>query len=68
MLDKQPEPSEDTEPRWFACPRGHKFKTSNPIIIAVDDNPEYNSGPVCPYCYVDWFSLNVNADEVEWDE
>ena len=53
-----------TEPKKrYECPRGHEFQTSNPIIIAVDDAPEYNSGPICAYCYVDWFKLNLNAKE-----
>ena len=47
----------------YECPRGHKFQTANPIIIAVEDEPEYNSGPICSYCYVDWFKLNLNAKE-----
>lgn len=47
----------------YECPRGHTFKTTNPIIIAVEDEPEYNSGPICSYCYVDWFKLNLNARE-----
>ena len=47
----------------YECPRGHKFMTSSPIIIAVDDDPEYNSGPICGYCYVDWFKVNLNAKE-----
>jgi len=47
----------------YHCPKGHRFETSSPIIIAVDTDPEYNSGPVCLYCYVDWFKVNVNAEE-----
>ena len=47
----------------YECPRGHTFKTANPIIIAVEDEPDYNSGPICSYCYVDWFQLNLNARE-----
>ena len=50
------------EKREYHCPRGHKFKTDSPIIIAVDTDPEYNSGVVCPYCYVNWFRLNVSAE------
>jgi len=46
----------------YQCPRGHKFETDAPIIIAVDSDPEYNSGVVCPYCYVNWFRLNVSAE------
>ena len=46
----------------YTCPRGHKFETDTPIIIAVEDDPEYNSGVVCPYCYVNWFRLNVSAE------
>lgn len=49
--------------KGYECPRGHRFKTTNPIIIAVDDDPNYNSGPICSYCYVDWFKLNLNATE-----
>jgi len=46
----------------YQCPRGHQFETDAPIIIAVDTDPEYNSGVVCPYCYVNWFRLNVSAE------
>ena len=66
LMEKQPR-------RWYGrvimadqqtyqCPRGHKFETNAPIIIAVDNDPEYNSGVVCPYCYVNWFRLNVSAE------
>ena len=51
----------------YACPRGHTFKTSSPIVVAVDDDPEYNTGPICGYCYVDWFKANLNANEVTED-
>ncbi len=46
----------------YQCPRGHTFKTDAPIIIAVEDDPDYNSGVICPYCYVNWFKLNVSAE------
>ena len=46
----------------YTCPKGHQFETDAPIIIAVDNDPEYNSGVVCPYCYVNWFRLNVSAE------
>ena len=49
--------------KQYTCPRGHTFKTSSPIVIAVDNDPDYNTGPVCGYCYVDWFKVNLNADE-----
>ena len=49
--------------RLYECPRGHQFITDSPIIIAVDNDPEYNSGPICGYCYVDWFKVNLNAKE-----
>jgi hypothetical protein len=49
--------------RLYECPRGHQFITDTPIIIAVDNDPEYNSGPICGYCYVDWFKVNLNAKE-----
>jgi hypothetical protein len=49
--------------KLYSCPRGHTFKTNNPIIIAVDGDTEYNSGPICGYCYVDWFKVNLNANE-----
>ena len=55
--------SEGTEKKEYECPRGHKFTTASPIVIAVDDDPEYNSGPICGYCYVDWFKVNLNAKE-----
>ena len=55
--------SEDTKKKEYGCPRGHRFATTTPIVIAVDDDPEYNSGVVCPYCYVDWFKVTVNAEE-----
>ena len=54
---------DDTISKSYTCPRGHAFKTNNPIIIAVDGDTEYNSGPICGYCYVDWFKVNLNANE-----
>jgi len=57
------EQMDDTISKSYSCPRGHSFKTNNPIIIAVDGDTEYNSGPICGYCYVDWFKVNLNANE-----
>lgn len=54
---------EDTVIKKYTCPRGHSFQTNNPIVIAVDGDTEYNSGPICGYCYVDWFKVNLNANE-----
>ena len=54
---------ENNEKKLYECPRGHTFITSTPIVIAVDDDPNYNSGPICGYCYVDWFKVNLNAKE-----
>jgi len=48
----------------YTCPRGHTFKSKSPIVVAVDEDPDYNTGPICGYCYVDWFKANVNANEV----
>jgi len=55
--------AEDGTVKDYRCPKGHRFSTSNPIVIAVEDDPDYNSGSICPYCYVDWFKVNVNAEE-----
>lgn len=52
----------DTTIDNYYCPRGHEFQSSNPLVIAVESNPEYNSGPVCSYCLVDWYRNNVNAE------
>jgi hypothetical protein len=49
--------------KLYSCPRGHTFETNNPIVIAVDGDTNYNSGPICGYCYVDWFKVNLNANE-----
>ena len=46
----------------YHCPRGHEFQSKNPLVIAVESNPDYNSGPICGYCLVDWHRNNVNAD------
>jgi hypothetical protein len=51
----------------YTCPRGHSFNSKSPIIVAVDGDPEYNTGPICGYCYVDWFKANLNANEVTED-
>ena len=56
------EASEDVEPKSYVCPRGHTFQSKNPLVIAVESNPEYNSGPICGYCLVDWHRNNVNAE------
>ena len=50
--------------RAYSCPRGHNFSTANPLIIAVENEPEYNTGPLCTYCLVDWHKRNVNAEPV----
>ena len=55
--------SDNGKVKKYRCQRGHTFSTSNPIVIAVEDDPEYNSGPICTYCYVDWFRVNMNAEE-----
>ena len=57
--------SEAQKKKTYTCPRGHTFITDSPIIIAVEDDPDYNSGPICGYCYVDWFKVNINAEEGE---
>ena len=57
-------PNEQSTKKHFQCPRGHSFATSSPIVIAVDEDPEFNSGPICSYCYVVWFKSNVNAVEI----
>jgi enterochelin esterase-like enzyme len=54
---------ESTISKVYSCPRGHTFTTNNPIVIAVDGDSNYNSGPICGYCYVDWFKVNLNANE-----
>ena len=56
--------TEDTEPQEYKCPRGHTFQSKSPRVIAVESNPEYNSGPICSYCLVDWHRNNVNAENV----
>jgi len=64
MGSKRPQ---DGEKKTFTCPRGHTFITDSPIVIAVAEEPEYNTGPICSYCYVNWFRNNVNASEVTED-
>jgi len=54
----------DNTKKRYSCPRGHTFETDSPIVVAVDHDPDYNTGPICSYCYVDWFKVNVNADEI----
>ena len=55
---------DNNDTKDYTCPRGHTFKSKSPIIVAVDEDPEYNTGPICSYCYVDWFKANLNAHEV----
>ena len=52
----------DTTAENYWCHRGHKFQSSSPLVIAVDGNPDYNSGPICSYCLVDWYRNNINAE------
>ena len=59
-----PKRIEDSDRRTYTCPRGHNFTTANPLIIAVENEPEYNTGPICTYCLVDWHKRNVNAEQV----
>ena len=58
---------DDEEAKAYTCPRGHTFLSKSPIVVAVDEDPEYNTGPICSYCYVDWFKANLNANEVTGD-
>ena len=48
----------------YQCPRGHRYETSTPLEIAVNEDPNYHTGPLCPYCLVDWHKNNLNAEEV----
>jgi len=59
-----PVSEEDTTEQEYWCHRGHKFQSSSPLIIAVEGNPDYNSGPLCSYCLVDWHRNNVNAESL----
>jgi hypothetical protein len=59
-----PQRIEEEAIRAYRCPRGHNFSTANPLIIAVENEPEYNTGPICTYCLVDWHKRNVNAEQV----
>ena len=59
--------NEEKTEKKFQCPRGHTFTTKTPIVVAVEEDPEVNSGPVCTYCYVAWFKANVNAVEITDD-
>ena len=56
-----------TSKQQYQCPRGHTFETDSPIIIAVENDPDYNSGVVCHYCYVNWFRLNVSSEPSNTD-
>ena len=51
----------------YYCPRGHTFDTANPLIIAVENDTEYNTGPICVYCLVDWHRRNVNAEQKTYE-
>ena len=59
-----PEAEEDRTEHNYNCPRGHSFKTKSPLVIAVESHPDYNSGPICGYCLVDWHRNNVNAESI----
>ena len=47
----------------FKCPRGHEYEAPEAFIITTPDLA-CNSGPVCIYCYVNWFSVNLGAEEL----
>lgn len=57
-------PIEESSVHNYCCPRGHTFNTANPLIIAVENDTEYNTGPICVYCLVDWHKRNVNAEQI----
>ena len=48
----------------FLCSRGHKFKNSASWECSVADDPESRTGPLCPYCYVDWMAEMFPTKEV----
>ena len=62
---KELESSEDGEVKNYRCQNAHTFSTYNPITIALEDEGNYNAGPICPYCYVDWFKANMLVEEIQ---
>ena len=47
----------------FKCPRGHIYEAPEPFIIDPPDMA-INSGPVCVYCFANWFHVNLGAEEL----
>jgi len=50
--------------RTFKCRKGHIYRASEPFVVLVNQEPNYRSKPICPYCYVDWHSEQFGAVEV----
>lgn len=49
--------------RTFKCKKGHIYRASEPFVVFVNQDPGYRSGPICPYCYVDWHTEQLGAAE-----
>jgi hypothetical protein len=42
--------------KTWQCPHGHRYSDEEgiPWSMWVTNDPEHDSGPICPYCMVDW--------------
>lgn len=51
----------------FVCPKGHRYETTEAFIFGcfIGSAQPYLSGPLCPYCYVDWHKENFPTTEVK---
>ena len=54
---------EDISLSTYKCPRGHVYEAPVPFIIATPDLA-VTSGPVCVYCFANWFHVNLGVEEL----
>lgn len=52
--------------RKMRCAQGHEWTAEPWEISTVVGSPECHSGPLCPYCYVEWHRRQFPA-ETDWE-
>lgn len=48
----------------FTCPNGHSWAANARFEVFVTEKPDYRTGPLCPYCYVDFMKKACPAKEI----
>lgn len=51
--------------KTYKCRRDHKFQSAQPFVMGMRD---YNTGPMCPFCHIDWMRAMFGVEEVKAED